>query len=65
MPKMKTHKGVRNRVKVTGTGKFKRRRAYSNHLATSKTPKRKRNLHGTALIDKTVETRFRRLLPYR
>ncbi len=64
MPKMKTHKGTRKRVKTTANGKFKRYYAYSNHLATSKTPKRKRKLRGSTLADKSVETRMRRLLPY-
>ena len=64
MPKMKTHKGTRKRVKVTGQGKLKRNHAYSNHLATSKSPKRKRKLHGSTLVDPTNVPRFKRLIPY-
>lgn len=31
MPKQKTHKGVKNRVKITGTGKVKFRTCGSSH----------------------------------
>jgi len=63
MPKMKTHKGARKRVRTTASGKLKRNYAYSNHLATGKSPKRKRKLHGSTLVDATVMPRFRRLIP--
>ena len=42
MPKNKTHSGLKKRIKVTGTGKLKRGRAYKNHLAQSKTTKQNR-----------------------
>ena len=32
MPKMKTHSGLKKRIKVTGTGKLRRGHAYKNHL---------------------------------
>jgi large subunit ribosomal protein L35 len=38
MPKMKTNKAVAARVKVTGTGKMKRRKPGSGHLKSRKTP---------------------------
>lgn len=63
MPKMKTHKGSAKRFKLTGNGKIRRRKAYSNHLFISKTPKQKRNLRRSALVDETNEKRLRRLLP--
>jgi len=43
MPKMKTHKGAAKRVRVTKTGKLMRGKAYSSHILTKKSPKRKRN----------------------
>ncbi len=43
MPKMKTHSGTKKRMKVTGGGKVKRRRAYRSHLLTKKRNSRKRN----------------------
>lgn len=43
MPKMKTKKALKKRVKVTGTGKVKRGNAYRSHLAQNKTTKQKRH----------------------
>jgi len=43
MPKMKTHKGAAKRVRVTKNGKLMRGKAYSSHILTKKSPKRKRN----------------------
>ncbi len=63
MPKIKTHKGSAKRFKITGNGKIRRRKAYSNHLFISKTAKQKRNLRKSALVDETNEKRLRRLLP--
>ena len=50
MPKMKTHRGAAKRLKKTGTGKLKRRRAYKSHILTKKTQKRKRRLHKLAKL---------------
>ncbi len=44
MPKMKTHRGAAKRIKVTGTGKLKRRNANLGHMLEKKSPKRKRRL---------------------
>ena len=62
MPKIKTHKGSAKRFKLTGNGKIRRRKAYSNHLFISKTAKQKRNLRKSALVDETNKKRLRRLL---
>ena len=43
MPKMKTHKGAAKRFRVTGTGKLMRGKAFTSHILTKKSPKRKRN----------------------
>lgn len=42
--KMKTHKGLKKRVKVTKSGKVKHRASGSGHLMSGKTGKRKRQL---------------------
>ncbi|MBQ1396270.1 MAG: 50S ribosomal protein L35 [Eubacterium sp.] len=42
--KMKSHRGACKRMKLTGSGKVKRNKAYKSHKLTSKTPKRKRGL---------------------
>jgi large subunit ribosomal protein L35 len=44
MPKMKTHKASRKRVKVTARGKLRRNRAGARHLLSGKSAKRKRHL---------------------
>jgi large subunit ribosomal protein L35 len=44
MPKMKTHSSLKDRLKVTGTGKVKRYKAYKNHLLSGKSARQKRVL---------------------
>lgn len=44
MPKMKTHSSLKDRFKITGTGKVKRYKAYRNHLLSHKSGRQKRNL---------------------
>ena len=44
MPKMKTHKATKKRIKVTARGKIKRKKCGARHLAGSKSTKRKRHL---------------------
>jgi large subunit ribosomal protein L35 len=64
MPKLKTHRGLAKRVKVTATGKLKRSRAFHSHLLSSKSPKRKRNLARTVMVNPTNEKNMKKLLPY-
>ena len=63
MPKMKTNRGAAKRIKRTGSGKFRRRRANKSHILTKKTTKRKRRLRSPALVAKADERSCRRLLP--
>jgi large subunit ribosomal protein L35 len=62
MPKMKTHSGGAKRLKQTGSGKFKRRRAYVSHLLEHKAVSRKREKHGVTDLDKADVNRAKRLL---
>ena len=50
MPKMKTDSGAKKRIKITGTGRLRRRRAFTNHLLEKKSSKRMRRLHREAEI---------------
>jgi large subunit ribosomal protein L35 len=50
MPKLKSHKGLLKRFKVTGSGKIKRRNSFGTHLMSSKNAKRRRGIHSTAII---------------
>lgn len=36
MPKMKTHSGAKKRIKVTGSGKYRRRQSGRGHLRLAK-----------------------------
>ncbi|MHC4065462.1 MAG: 50S ribosomal protein L35 [Planctomycetota bacterium] len=42
MPKMKTHKGVKRRVKITARGKVRHKRSFASHLMSGKSGKRVR-----------------------
>ena len=64
MPKMKTHRGAAKRFKKTGTGKLKRAKAFTSHILTKKSPKRKRNLRKTAYVSSTQIKNIKKLLPY-
>ena len=63
MPKMKTNRAAAKRLKKTGTGKLRRRRANKSHILTKKTTKRKRRLRQATLVHKADEKRMKRLLP--
>ena len=64
MPKLKTHRGLAKRVKITAKGKVKRSRAFHSHLLSSKTPKRKRNLSKTVVVHEVNEKNIKKLVPY-
>ncbi|KIX11438.1 50S ribosomal protein L35 [Dethiosulfatarculus sandiegensis] len=63
MPKIKTNRAAAKRFKVTGKGKLKRNKAYASHLLNCKSPKQKRNLRKSAIVDATNSKGLRRLLP--
>ncbi len=46
MPKLKSHSGVKKRLRVTKTGKLMRRRAGGSHFLEKKSAARKRKLAG-------------------
>ncbi len=62
MPKIRTNRGAMKRFKLTGSKKVKRNKAYTSHILTKKTAKRKRNLRKSALVDSTQEKRVRRMM---
>ncbi len=47
---MKTHKGTAKRIKITGSGKLVRERAFGNHILAKKSKARKRNIKTSAVI---------------
>ena len=64
MPKLKTRKAAAKRFKATGNGKFMRRRAFHNHLLDHKSPKLKRHLKPTAVVDERDAENVSLMLPY-
>ena len=62
MPKMKTHRGLAKRVKMTASGRLKRKKAYHRHMLVSKSRKRKRGLNAWTLVADVEEKRLKALL---
>ncbi|BDU50818.1 50S ribosomal protein L35 [Haliovirga abyssi] len=63
MPKMKTHRGTKKRVKVTGTGKFVVKHSGTNHIMTKKSKKRKNKLRGDMVVEPGKARKIKKLLP--
>lgn len=56
MPKLKTHSGTKDRVRVTKTGKVMMRKASGNHLLEHKSASRKRTFAGLhTLVGKSAK----------
>jgi len=64
MPKIKTHRGAAKRFKKTASGKIKRNKAYTSHILTTKSRKRKRALRKSTTADSTNLKAIRILIPY-
>ncbi len=64
MPKQKTKRAAAKRFKKTASGKLKRHKAYTSHILTKKSPKRKRNLRKATITDPTNEKNMKKILPY-
>lgn len=65
MPKLKTHRGAKKRLHLTGTGTLKRRRAYVSHNLEHKGTDRKREKHGLDNVSAADRKRARRLIAQR
>ncbi|HEY1835205.1 MAG TPA: 50S ribosomal protein L35 [Candidatus Saccharimonadales bacterium] len=50
MPKLKTHSGTKDRVKVSKNGKVRGRHSYASHFLQKKSAARKRKLAGLETI---------------
>ena len=62
MPKMKTHRGAAKRFKVTGRGKLSYKHAFTSHILSKKTRKRKRHLRKDGIVDATNEKNIKRMI---
>jgi len=64
MPKMKTHSGLKKRVKRTKNGKIKKAHSNILHNAESKSKKQKRRLHSAAYVDSSNRKAVEKMFPY-
>ena len=64
MPKIKTNRGAAKRFRKTGTGKIRRNKAYTSHILTKKTTKRKRDLRQSVIVSKADAHNIAKLVPY-
>ncbi len=62
MPKMKTHKGLLKRVKVTANGKVKFKSRNSGHLMSGKSGNRCRNLRKKSILKSAMRKRVKAAL---
>ena len=65
MPKIKTHRGAAKRFNKTASGKIVRSKAFKQHILTSKTAKRRRDLRGTTLVSDADLPRLEKMIPYK
>jgi large subunit ribosomal protein L35 len=64
MPKMKTHSGIKKRVKITGTGKVLFKRTGLRHLNMRNTKANKRRKRKMEQLIKGFEKVVYRMMPY-
>ncbi|GAB4302012.1 MAG: 50S ribosomal protein L35 [Desulfuromonadia bacterium] len=64
MPKIKTNRGAAKRFKKTASGKIKRSSAFTSHILTTKSRKRKRNLRQGGYVAAVDQKNVARLIPY-
>jgi len=60
--KMKTHKSLAKRFKVTGTGKLMHWKAGKSHLLRKKSSKRRRRLSQTKILTGRTALKFKKVL---
>ena len=64
MPKLKTHKGAARRFKITGTGKFTRRKGNISHNRTRMSKQARRQIDEMLVVSKPGQRMLRKLMPY-
>lgn len=63
--KMKSHSGLKKRVRRTASGKLKRAHAFAYHKSEHKSATRKRRLRGTTMVSASDMKRIKQLVAYR
>jgi len=64
MPKLKTNRALYKRLRLTKSGKLKKRSAGRQHILGKKSRKRKRKLRMSSYLSGGDAKKLRRLLPY-
>ncbi len=62
MTKQKTHKGLSKRIKLTGSGKVRRKKSCGSHLMSTKNAKRRRRIGSSSIVVGKVAKTIRALL---
>ncbi|MDD2581457.1 MAG: 50S ribosomal protein L35 [Desulfuromonadaceae bacterium] len=65
MPKIKTNRGAAKRFKKSASGRIKRGCAFTSHILTHKSTKRKRDLRGGGMVAAVDQKNVARLIPYK
>ncbi len=62
MPKLKTHSGTKDRVRVTKNGRVRARKSHASHFLQKKTGARKRQLAGLLTLGKADSKKIKQNL---
>ncbi len=62
MPKMKSESRAKKRIKITGTGRLRRRQAFRGHLMEAKRSVRARRLEGDRDLAPGQEKRVKKMM---
>jgi large subunit ribosomal protein L35 len=60
MPKLKSHSGSKDRIRITKNGKLLARKSYGNHFLEKKTMSRKRTYAGFKEITGSIKRNVKR-----
>lgn len=64
MSKLKTKRGAAKRFKKTGSGGFKHRQSFRNHMSTHKSGKRMRQLRRLKMVHSSDVAAIQQMLPH-
>ncbi len=62
MPKMKTDSGAKKRIKITGSGKLRRRKAFRGHIMEKKSSVRARRLGRETDMSPGIQKNVKKML---
>ena len=64
MPKLKSNSGAKKRFRITKNGKVLSAKGFKRHILEKKSPKRKMQLRGTAVVSDAEAAKVKAMLPY-